>query len=145
MGWERNADVIKLAAYAPTLQNYDPVNGQWTHVKKMFATNHGEVVVLVKADVEANPVWWAASKKADGQVIVKLANYASISTEVHIQVPGKAGLEASFISITAGPDDASSVENPDVIAPPAVLSISGDDEGGFTVELGQFGVGVLVV
>lgn len=30
MGWERNADVIKLAAYAPTLQNYDPVNGQWT-------------------------------------------------------------------------------------------------------------------
>ncbi|KAL3292379.1 Arabinosidase A [Colletotrichum asianum] len=160
MGWERNADVIKLAAYAPTLQNYDPVNGQWTpnlipftnkpdgivytpsyHVKKMFATNHGEVVVPVKADVEINPVWWAASKKADGQVIVKLANYASNSTEV----PGKASLEASFTSITAGPDDANSVENPDVIAPPAVLNISGDDEGVFTVELGQFGVGVLVV
>lgn len=127
----------------------------------MFATNHGEVVVLVKADVEANPgkpinililglivdhvVWWAASKKADGQVIVKLANYPSNSTEVRIHVPLKAGLEASFTSITAGPDDANSVENPDVIAPPAVLSISGDDEGGFTVELGQFGVGVLVV
>ncbi|KAI8287913.1 Alpha-L-arabinofuranosidase A [Colletotrichum sp. SAR11_57] len=164
MGWERNADMIKLAAYAPTLQNYDPVNGQWTpnlipftnkpdgivctpsyHVKKMFATNHGEVVVPVKADVEVNPVWWAASKKADGQVIVKLANYASNSTEVRIQVPGKASLEASFTSITAGPDDANSVENPDVIAPPAVLNISGDDEGVFTVELGQFGVGVLVV
>ncbi|KAJ0310806.1 hypothetical protein Brms1b_008514 [Colletotrichum noveboracense] len=164
MGWERNADVIKLAAYAPTLQNYDPVNGQWTpnlipftnkpdgivytpsyHVKKMFATNHGEVVVPVKADVEVNPVWWAASKKADGKVIVKLANYASNSTEVRIQVPGKASSEASFTSITAGPDDANSVENPDVIAPPAVLNISGDDEGVFTVELGQFGVGVLVV
>ncbi|KAK1845282.1 alpha-n-arabinofuranosidase a [Colletotrichum chrysophilum] len=155
MGWERNADVIKLAAYAPTLQNYDPVNGQWTpnlipftnkpdgivytpsyHVKKMFATNHGEVVVPVKADVEVNP---------DGQVIVKLAKYASNSTEVRIQVPGKASLKASFTSITAGPDDANSVENPNVIAPPAVLNISGDDEGVFTVELGQFGVGVLVV
>ncbi|KAF5525159.1 Alpha-L-arabinofuranosidase A [Colletotrichum aenigma] len=164
MGWERNADVIKLAAYAPTLQNYDPVNGQWTpnlipftnkpdgivytpsyHVKKMFATNHDEVVVPVKADVEVNPVWWAAGKKADGQVIVKLANYASNSTEIRIQVPGKAGLEASFTSITAGPNDANSVENPDVIAPPAVLNISGDDEEVFTVELGQFGVGVLVV
>ncbi|KAJ0363225.1 hypothetical protein COL26b_013049 [Colletotrichum chrysophilum] len=155
MGWERNADVIKLAAYAPTLQNYDPVNGQWTpnlipftnkpdgivytpsyHVKKMFATNHGEVVVPVKADVEVNP---------DGQAIVKLAKYASNSTEVRIQVPGKASLKASFTSITAGPDDANSVENPNVIAPPAVLNISGDDEGVFTVELGQFGVGVLVV
>lgn len=36
MGWERNADVIKLAAYAPTLQNYDPVNGQWT-VRNSFS------------------------------------------------------------------------------------------------------------
>ncbi|KAJ0382255.1 hypothetical protein COL922a_012948 [Colletotrichum nupharicola] len=164
MGWERNADVIKLAAYAPTLRNHDPVNGQWTpnlipftnkpdgivytpsyHVKKMFATNHGEVVVPVKADVEVNRVWWAASKKADGQVIVKLANYASNSTDVRIQVPGKASSEASFTSITAGPDDANSVENPDVIAPPSVLNISGDDEGVYTVALGQFGVGVLVV
>lgn len=76
---------------------------------------------------------------------MKLANYPSNSTEVRIQVPLKAGLEASFTSITAGPDDANSVENRDVIAPPTVLNISGDDEGVFTVELGQFGVGVLVV
>ncbi|KAF9880111.1 alpha-n-arabinofuranosidase a [Colletotrichum karsti] len=158
MGWERNADLIKLAAYAPTLQNYDPVNGQWTpnlipftnkpngivytpsyHVKKMFANNHGDVVVPVTADAEVNPVWWAASKKTDGQFIVKLANYASNSTEARIQIPGKAGLEASFTSITAGPDDANSVETPDVIAAPAVINVSGDADGIFTVELGQFG------
>ncbi|KAK1532045.1 alpha-N-arabinofuranosidase A [Colletotrichum costaricense] len=85
MGWERNADVIKLAAYAPTLQNYDPVNGQWTpnlipftnkpdgivytpsyYVKRMFANNHGDVVVPVTADVELNPVWWAVSMKGEG-------------------------------------------------------------------------------
>ncbi|KAK1675870.1 Arabinosidase A [Colletotrichum godetiae] len=162
MGWERNADVIKLAAYAPTLQNYDPVNGQWTpnlipftnkpdgivytpsyHVKRMFANNHGDAVVPVTADAELNPVWWAASMKGEGQVIVKLANYASNSTEIRIQIPGKADVKGSFTSITASPDDANSVENPTLVPAPAVLEVSGDPHGVFTIELGQFGVGVL--
>lgn len=30
MGWERNSDLVQMAAFAPTLQNYDPINGQWT-------------------------------------------------------------------------------------------------------------------
>ncbi|UQC79258.1 alpha-N-arabinofuranosidase A [Colletotrichum lupini] len=162
MGWERNADVIKLAAYAPTLQNYDPVNGQWTpnlipftnkpdgivytpsyHVKRMFANNHGDVVVPVTADAELNPVWWAASMKGEGQVIVKLANYASNSTEIRIQIPGKADVKGSFTSITASPDNANSVENPTLVSAPAVLEVSADPHGVFTIELGQFGVGVL--
>ncbi|KAK7439971.1 alpha-N-arabinofuranosidase A [Colletotrichum acutatum] len=163
MGWERNADVIRLAAYAPTLQNYDPVKGQWTpnlipftnkgdgivytpsyHVKRMFANNHGgDVVVPVTADTEPNPVWWAASMKAEGQVIVKLANYASDSTEIRIQIPGKEDVKASFTSNTAGPDDANSVENPTFVSAPAVLEVSGDPNGIFTIELGKFGAGVL--
>ncbi|KAK1463855.1 alpha-N-arabinofuranosidase A [Colletotrichum melonis] len=185
MGWERNADVIKLAAYAPTLQNYDPVNGQWTpnlipftnkpdgivytpsyHVKRMFANNHGDVVVPVTADAELNPgefsslttlkpligtdreilvslVWWAASMKGEGQVIVKLANYASNSTEIRIQIPGKADVKGSFTSITASPDNANSVENPTLVSAPTVLEVSADPHGVFTIELGQFGVGVL--
>ncbi|KAJ3948633.1 uncharacterized protein N0V96_002893 [Colletotrichum fioriniae] len=99
MGWERNADVIKLAAYAPTLQNYDPVNGQWTLTQS--------------------------------------------SILIRIQIPGKANVKASFTSITAGPDDANSVENPTLVSAPAVLEVLGNADGIFAIELGQFGVGVL--
>lgn len=81
--------------------------------------------------------------KGEGQVIVKLANYASNSTEIRIQIPGKADVKGSFTSITASPDDANSVENPTLVPAPAVLEVSGDPHGVFTIELGQFGVGVL--
>lgn len=132
----------------------------------MFANNHGDVVVPVTADAELNPgrfkslitlkpsiatdlkilvqsVWWAASIKGEGQVIVKLANYASNSTQIRIQIPGKANVKASFTSITAGPDDANSVENPTLVSAPAVLEVLGNADGIFAIELGQFGVGVL--
>lgn len=91
-GLERNAEVIKLASYAPLFNNIN--HSQWQpdmiwfddkdvfitpsyQVQKMFANNLGDFVLPLKGqelELKKDEIYVSASKTVDGHIILKAVN-----------------------------------------------------------------------
>jgi alpha-L-arabinofuranosidase len=111
------------------------------YVKQMFATNMGTNVVDITADADAGPVFWSANVDND-TYIVKLANYQDVEETVSVSIPGKTS--GTFTAIAANADDANTPDNPDTVPAPVSTDSTADENGYFQLNLGTYGVGVLV-
>lgn len=136
-GLERNAEVVRMASYAPLFAHID--GWQWTpnliwvdnlrsygtpnyYVQQLFARNRGDVIVPVKLEVAAGKKLYASATRDDatGEVIVKVVNGDSAPAEVKLDLSalGKATANARVI-ILAGTNrtDENSFTEPKKIFP----------------------------
>ena len=137
-GLERNAEVVRMASYAPLFANAEA--WQWTpnmiwvdtlnlyatpnyYVQQLFSRNRGDVIIPVKLDapeIQTNKLFASATHdNAAGEVIVKVVNAAAAAVEAEIKL-GTAGAVAADgrITVLAGANaDVNSFTNPKVVAP----------------------------
>jgi alpha-L-arabinofuranosidase len=146
IGLERNADVVRLASYAPLFANSEA--WQWTpdliwvnsmgvcatpsyFVQQLFGKNRGDVVLPAQiAGLEGSAVsqaakWFvsAAREGSAGEVIVKFVNAgdAPASVSLRLSGAGNIGSEARGMVLTgAAKSDCNSFEQPTKVAPVAV-------------------------
>ncbi|KAL1650061.1 hypothetical protein SLS58_001439 [Diplodia intermedia] len=157
LGWERNADVVRMGAYAPLLQLFNAT--QWTpdlvgftqgpggvvrstsfFVQQMFARHWGSTTRCVDADAPFGPVYWAATAN-QAETYVKLANYGDDAQQLSINV---AGASAGTLIVLSAPESAhNSVEAGEVVVP-VTSTPHVDQHGTFAVDLPAWGVAVLV-
>jgi alpha-L-arabinofuranosidase len=103
-GLERNADVVRMASYAPLFAQVDA--WQWTpdliwvnnltvlptanyYVQQLFSRNHGDVVLptVVKGEVNGETVFASATREnSSGEIILKVVNAAGSGTEAQIDI-----------------------------------------------------------
>ena len=136
-GLERNADVVRMASYAPLFANTEA--WQWTpdliwvdslrlaptpsyHVQRLFSRNRGDHVLPAELSPGAPTRRLYASAVSDdaaGAVILKLVNADPAASKVTVRVEGVSRLEAgSVTTLTADmPDAANSVASPDTVSP----------------------------
>ncbi|PYI03250.1 alpha-L-arabinofuranosidase [Aspergillus sclerotiicarbonarius CBS 121057] len=164
IGLERNSDVVKMAAYAPLLQHFGFT--QWSptlfgfdstpnsltpspsyHVQRMFSTNRGETILPVHTTTTTSnfhPLYWVASKtthqKKNPTYIVKMANYRPQNHTLHINIPHT---KSGYLEMISGEGNATNLLH-DVAIQPVLRKIA-NSEGGYTVDLGEWGVVVLAV
>ncbi|MCH5224207.1 MAG: carbohydrate binding domain-containing protein [Muribaculaceae bacterium] len=144
-GLERNADVVYMATYAPLLAHKD--GWQWRpdmiwfdnltavpssnyYVQKLYANNKGTNMLPLRLSngaplaglpgqdgMFASAVW----DNATNQIILKIANTSSTPNDVNIDISGLSnGLSlnnGSAITLSAGPEDQNTFENPDKVVP----------------------------
>ena len=122
-GLERNADVVRMASYAPLFANTEA--WQWTpdliwcdslHVRRtpnyyaqqMFSVNRGDHVLPVKLGAEANARFYASAVKddANNDVIIKVINATPELAPVMLHLHGvdAVSAEASSATVLAGDD-----------------------------------------
>jgi alpha-L-arabinofuranosidase len=139
-GLERNADVVRMASYAPLLAHLDGF--QWApdliwfdnlqsygtpdyYVQKLFATNRGSTVIPITG--KGQPLTGqdslygsACVDSASSEIIIKLVNTSSYPKDIIIQLDGVRRLPATakYTSLTAAtPEAANSLENPMAVSP----------------------------
>ena len=141
-GLERNADVVRMASYAPLFAHVDAwqwcPNMIWTdnlrvlrtanyHAQSLFARNRGDAVLPVKLEAEdmgdvAEPKIFSSATwdAATHEVIIKLVNAADKPMKVAINLSG-AGQVAktgrATVLTSANWSDANTFEQPDLVAP----------------------------
>ncbi|PYI15696.1 Arabinosidase A [Aspergillus violaceofuscus CBS 115571] len=158
IGFERNSDLVKMAAYAPLLQLVNST--QWTpdlipftqdpemawgstsyYVQKLFSENRGSTIKEVTSDSGFGPVYWVASNSGD-TYYVKLANYGEKSESVSVTVPGAKAGTLSLVS-DSDPDAANTDLEQNLVVPYENQVKSSN--GTFTFTMPAWGVGVLAV
>jgi len=164
-GFERNADVVYMASYAPLLAHdrawqwrpnliwFDNLRVYGTpnyYVQKVFSTNRGDVVLPVQIDgaptAPNNKPRLYASASLDqkaGQIIIKLVNAIpqAVVTSIKVRGSGKVRPDATVITIAADPNDENSFEEPLKVSPvTSTISSAGTD---FEYRLGPYSLNVL--
>lgn len=137
-GLERNADVVRLASYAPLFANVDA--WQWTpdmiwvdglrvvltpnyHVQRLFATNRGDRVVpsaITSATPEEMQRLYASSTMdANGEVIIKLVNATAAELKSTILLTGVKQVGRGTMTVLQSEDRSATntFEAPSRIAP----------------------------
>jgi alpha-L-arabinofuranosidase len=138
-GLERNADVVRMASYAPLFANTEA--WQWTpdliwvdslqvvrtpsyHVQSLFARNRGDVVlpVALGALTASQDKRLYASGTEDlrsGTVIVKLVNATDTETPSMIELKGAGNAADATLTVlrSDGLSDENSAASPDKVAP----------------------------
>jgi alpha-N-arabinofuranosidase len=145
-GLERNADLVRMASYAPLFAHADA--WQWTpdliwcdnlhvygtpnyYVQQLFSRNRGDIVLptLVQqsspqASGHGQPILFASASKDEkrNQIILKIvnANGNIQSAEVVVQGGARLGSTAKVVVLAGGsPDDENSFDAPNKVAPVA--------------------------
>ena len=141
-GLERNADVVRMASYAPLFANTEA--WQWTpdliwanslqvyatpnyYVQQLFSRNRGDVVLPVNLDgieTSASGVqnFYASATRDDqsGEIILKAVNPGTIGEPVEIKLAGLSQVEPEGRAITlAGNNlnEVNSMDEPENISP----------------------------
>jgi alpha-N-arabinofuranosidase len=136
-GMERNAEVVRMASYAPLFAHED--GWQWRpnliwldnlniygtpnyYVQKLFARNRGDVVLPVKLQAQSGKLHFASATRDEttGEVILKIVNGEATAAAVKVNVAGLATLpHQAQITVLAGPNklDENSLLEPTKIAP----------------------------
>ena len=142
IGLERNADVVRMASYAPLFANTEA--WQWTpdliwvnslkvcttpnyYVQQLFSCNRGDVMLPVKLEgVETSASGmqnlYASATRDDrtGEVILKAVNPEANAEAVEIKLDGPSSVESVAKAVTlAGdrPDEVNSMDQPGQILP----------------------------
>jgi len=124
-GLERNADVVRMASYAPLFAHVD--GWQWTpnliwfdnlrsygtpnyYVQKLFSTNHGTNILPVLLDGSPRNAQQSlyASASVDrraGEVVLKIVNAAPSQRNVRINLAGASGLRRIGKAFVLGTPD----------------------------------------
>jgi alpha-L-arabinofuranosidase len=141
-GLERNADVVRMASYAPLFANTEA--WQWTpdmiwvnslqvyatpnyYVQQLFSRNRGDVILPVKLDgIETSATGiqslYASATRDDqaGEIIVKAVNPEANASAVEIKLDGVSKVEPEGEAITLAGDDlnaVNSMDQPEHISP----------------------------
>ncbi len=140
-GLERNADVVRMASYAPLFANSKA--WQWTpdliwvnslqsfgtpnyYAQMLFSRNRGSVVLPVScvdaaSGSEAAKFYVCAARDdLAGEIIVKAVNPSQASVEVAVQIEGVASVgptAQSIVLASASLDDQNSFEDPVKVSP----------------------------
>ncbi|MEK7779943.1 MAG: alpha-L-arabinofuranosidase C-terminal domain-containing protein [Verrucomicrobiota bacterium] len=145
-GLERNAEVVRMASYAPLFAHID--GWQWTpnliwvdnlrsygtpnyYVQQLFARNRGDVILPVKLDGADQKRLYASATRDDatGEVIVKVVNGDAAPAEVKLTVSGTAKTVTSaraLLLTSANRQDENSFTAPTKISPQeSTLPLSG--------------------
>jgi len=138
-GLERNADVVRMASYAPLFAHADA--WQWTpdliwtdnlralrtasyHVQSLYARNRGDRVLPValaglNADEERRLYATAARDEANGDIILKLVNATAQPSAVTIDLRGVSTVARGTLTVLQSDDleAFNTLENPERVAP----------------------------
>jgi alpha-N-arabinofuranosidase len=137
-GLERNADVVRMASYAPLFANTEA--WQWTpdliwvdslhvlrtpsyHVQSLYAQNRGDRVLpesLGQLSAGEAKRLYAASAfdAASGEVILKLVNATATGSTLAVDLAGAKSIRAGTMTILQGDlNDENTMESPDRVAP----------------------------
>jgi alpha-L-arabinofuranosidase len=138
-GLERNADVVRMASYAPLFANTEA--WQWTpdliwvnslevirtpsyYVQQLFARNRGDRVLPVAmgelaAGEEKRMYASATIDDASGDIIVKIVNATNNSSATTVDFNGAPGIkDATWIILrSSGLQDENTAESPDRVVP----------------------------
>jgi alpha-L-arabinofuranosidase len=134
-GLERNADVVRMASYAPLFANTEA--WQWTpnmiwvdslnlsrtpnyYVQQMYSRNRGDAVLPL--ELKANPSTVHANAVRDekaGEIILKVVNAGDAPTTVQINLDGvsKVAPEASTTVLSGSLSDVNTVGQADKLKP----------------------------
>ncbi|KAI5296449.1 hypothetical protein KEM52_002408 [Ascosphaera acerosa] len=154
IGMERNADVVKMASYAPLLEHFDMA--QWSpdlfgfdsspdsitgspsyYVQRMFSTNFGTETVPISTDADFGPVYWVATKD-ESNYYIKLANYGEDKQTVNLQVPS---VKAGSLEVLSG--EKLGINQPHKVTVQPKTSSVQVDGGKVSVDLPAYAVAVL--
>jgi len=130
-GLERNAEVVRMASYAPLFAHID--GWQWTpnliwvdnlrsygtpnyYVQQLFARNRGDVVLPVRLDGVTGKKLYASATRDEsrGEIIVKLVNGENALAEVRMNLAGNAQIT---VLTGASRTDENSLTEPDKVSP----------------------------
>jgi alpha-L-arabinofuranosidase len=139
-GLERNADVVRMASYAPLFAHVDA--WQWTpnliwfdnlrsygtpnyYVQKMYAANRGTRVVQVESDGSGtnteNGLYASASiDENSGEVILKVVNAGATARQLRVNLKGAGATQANGqLTVLASADlkAENSLDQPTRVAP----------------------------
>ncbi|KAI5803760.1 glycoside hydrolase superfamily [Geopyxis carbonaria] len=162
LGLERNADIVRGAAYAPVLQNL--AESQWSpdlisftanttqtvrsmsyHVQKLFSLHRGDIVLPLDAsDAAFDPLFWSASRSTDSrEYVLKVVNYDGEATTVEFEVPRRGVRSGALHQLTAPAPD--SVNELDKTASVVTEKRVAARNGKFSFEMAPWEVAVLVM
>ncbi|PYI01093.1 Arabinosidase A [Aspergillus sclerotiicarbonarius CBS 121057] len=155
IGFERNSDLVKMAAYAPLLQLVNST--QWVpdligftqspdmtflstsyYVQEMFSTNRGDTIKEVTSDSDFGPVYWVASSAGDAYH-VKLANYGSDTENLTVTI---SGTTTGKLTILADSDPEAYNSDMQTLVTPSKSTVQASN-GTFTFSLPPWAVAVL--
>jgi alpha-L-arabinofuranosidase len=134
-GFERNADVVRMASYAPLFAHVDA--WQWRpnliwvdnlrvvrtpnyHVQQLFSRNRGDVVVPLAAAGLPDRVFASAVRdQARNEVILKLVNATDRGVPVRLNLAGVRALRgpATVVTLSGQPGDENTFDQPDRVVP----------------------------
>lgn len=138
-GMERNADVVRMAAYAPLFAHVDA--WQWApdliwvdnlrltltpnyHVQRLFAVNRGDRVLPVTlgdlpADAAKRVYASAVLDETTGEAIVKLVNATPSAVSSRVELTGARQVKRGTLTVlqSADPDALNSLDQPHAVAP----------------------------
>lgn len=146
-GLERNADVVRMASYAPLFSNTEA--WQWTpdliwvdslrinltpnyYVQQMYSCNRGDEILPTDLSDAPEKQLFATSTHDDqtGEIILKVVNRSDAEAPVEIKLAGdeKPAAEAKEIVLTGNLHDVNTIGRPPVVHPEeSSVTISGND------------------
>ncbi|KAJ7154688.1 glycoside hydrolase family 51 protein [Mycena filopes] len=133
-GFERNADIVFSASYAPLLGH---VNGsQWTpnlvgfdagkvyrstsfYVQKLFSENRGDVYLPSTLPIASGTLFWSVTRwNATGELVIKISNNAASAADMTFVLPFDTVAAKGTVQIITGAGTASNTPGaPDLISP----------------------------
>jgi alpha-L-arabinofuranosidase len=134
-GLERNADVVRMASYAPLFANTEA--WQWTpnmiwvdslhlsrtpsyHVQRMYSTNRGDAVLPLEMNDQPATVHASAVRDdTAGEIILKVVNASDAPTSIRIHLDGVSlvASEATATVLSGGLSDVNRVGQAENLKP----------------------------
>lgn len=147
-GLERNADVVRMASYAPLFANTQA--WQWTpdliwvdslnvsltpnyFVQQLFSCNRGDEVLPTDISGASGQKLFASAVQDDqaGEVVLKIVNYGGSEAAIEIKLVGAASVDSSgkaTVLTGANLQDANRIGEPSTVKPmESLLPVSGND------------------
>jgi len=141
IGLERNADVVRMASYAPLFASTEA--WQWTpdliwvdslsvcrtpnyYVQQLFSRNHGDAVlptqvVGLETAASGKQNLYASATRGENadEIVLKVVNPGDTARQVAIRLQGAGAVSprASETVLTGAPDDVNTMEDPGKVVP----------------------------
>ncbi|KZT10533.1 glycoside hydrolase family 51 protein [Laetiporus sulphureus 93-53] len=134
-GFERNADIVFAASYAPLLQVREVtqvtipciltlcsastvVRSTAYYVQQLFSLNVGDEYLPSTLPTQNGTLYWSITRSSStGDVYIKLVNVASSETDVTFEMPFDVASTGTLKLLTGKPDDSNTPDAPDYITP----------------------------